>query len=346
MRTGARHGFTLIELLVVIAIIAVLVALLLPAVQQAREAARRSSCKNNLKQLGLALHNYESIHSVFPPNMTPGGTNYRYSAGNWGVLAHLSPLMDQAGVYGLMNLESPTYCLVGSAYEICDPNNKLAAGMTISSYLCPSDHGRSVGSGYGVAAFGPANYVANLGSGLKVTASGNQHGSPYDADGVMYADSSIRLADITDGTSNTAAMSETLLGEGTTSSSGATPPADPSRVYAYLDTYPSTVSDAACLAPNRWNLDQHRGFLWFSGEMRNSSYNHYYLPNDKRWDCITNAAALGYTAIGWKAARSLHNGGVHLLLCDGSVRFVTDSVDTAVWHGLGTRSGNEDVGEY
>ncbi len=341
-----RRAFTLIELLVVIAIIAVLVALLLPAVQQAREAARRAQCKNNLKQLGLALMNYESTHSTLPPNMTPAGTNYRYSAGNWGVLAHLSPLMDQAGVYELMNLESPTYCLVGSVYEICHPNNKIAAGMIIPSFLCPSDKAQSVGSGYGVAALGPANYVANQGSGLKVLPGGTtQHGSPYDADGVMFADSRVRIGDITDGTSNTAAISETLLGDGATSASGAAPAAN-NRVYGYLNTYPSTMSDAACAAPPRWNLDQRRGFLWFSGEMRNSSYNHYYKPNDERWDCITNAAALGYTAIGWKAARSQHVGGVHVLLCDGATRFVSDSIDIATWQGLGTRAGNESLGEY
>ena len=343
---SSRRGFTLIELLVVIAIIAVLVALLLPAVQQAREAARRAQCKNNLRQLGLALHNYESAHSTFPPNMTPGGTTYKYSAGNWGMLAHLSPLMDQTGLAELMNLESPTYCLVGSAYEICHPNNKIAAGMIVASFLCPSDMGRSVGGGYGVTAFGPANYVANQGSGLKVTAAGNAHGSPYDADGVMYADSRVRLGDITDGASNTAAISETLLGDGATSAAGATPPAPARRVYGYLNTYPSSMSDAACASPPAWNLDQRRGFLWFSGEMRNTAYNHYYKPNDSRWDCITNAAAMGYTAIGWKAARSEHVVGVHVLLCDGAVKFVSDNVDGATWQGLGTRSGNETLGEF
>src|SRR5438477_4994950 len=97
-----RSGFTLIELLVVIAIIAVLVSLLLPAVQQAREAARRTQCKNNLKQLGIALHNYHSTLDTFPPNLVPGGTNYKYSAGNWGVLAYLSPYLDQTAIYDLM----------------------------------------------------------------------------------------------------------------------------------------------------------------------------------------------------------------------------------------------------
>ncbi len=341
-----RRGFTLIELLVVIAIIAVLVALLLPAVQQAREAARRTQCKNNLKQLGLALHNYHSTLDVFPPNLIPGGTNYNYSGGNWGVLAYLSPYLDQTPVYNLMNLNAPTYGFVGGSWGIVDPNNKIAAGIVIPLFLCPSDAFRSVGSGYGVNAFGPANYVANQGSGLSNTASGPQNGSPYNADGVFYADSHVRLADITDGSSNTAAMSESLLGDGPPVSSGSTPPASVQKVYAYLSTYPSTMSDGACASPSLWNNDQRRQFLWFSGEIRNSSYNHYYTPNATTWDCITNAAALGYTAIGWKAARSQHAGGVNLLLADGSTRFVSQNIARTIWSALATRMAGEVLGEY
>ncbi len=168
----------------------------------------------------------------------------------------------------------------------------------------------------------------------------------YEADGVMFANSRIRIGDITDGTSNTAAMSESLLGDGAESATGSTPPAQANRVYAYLDSYPSTMSDAACASPNKWNVDRRRGFLWFSGEIRNASYNHYYVPNDKRWDCLTNAQALGYTAIGWRAARSLHAGGVQVLMCDGSVRFVGDSINNNVWTAIGTRAGNEVVSEF
>jgi prepilin-type N-terminal cleavage/methylation domain-containing protein/prepilin-type processing-associated H-X9-DG protein len=339
-----RRGFTLIELLVVIAIIAILMALLLPAVQQAREAARRAECKNHLKQLGIALHNYESTHRTFPPNLVPGGTNYRYSAGNWGVLAYLNPYLEQIAIYNLMNLNAPTYAPV-APFDIADPNNRIAAGTIVPLFLCPSDRGQSVGSGYGVSALAPTNYVANQGTGLKTTPAGARHGSPYEADGVFFADSRVRIADITDGTSNTACMSESLLGDGAESAAGPTPPADIQRVYAWLSPV-DTMSDTACASPSLWNLQRRRQFAWYSGEIRCASYNHYYVPNINRWDCVSNAPSLGFTAIGWKAARSPHEGGVHLLLCDGSVRFISENIHGPTWLALGTRAGNEIIGEF
>lgn len=334
-----RAGFTLIELLVVIAIIAILIALLLPAVQQAREAARRTQCRNNLKQLGLALHNYESSLQTFPPNLVPGG-NFNYSGGNWGVLAFLSPYLDQTPIYNLMNLNAPTYAS-SPPYNIADPNNALAASYMIPMFLCPSDFSRSLGGGYGVATLGPANYCANQGSGLN----GANHGSPYGANGVMFANSKVRIGDIIDGTSNTACMSESLLGDGARSTS-VPPPGGSQRSYAYLSTYASTMDDASCASAAKWNVQDLRQFLWYSGEIRNTAYNHYYGPNSRNWDCVTNASTLGYTAIGWKAARSQHVGGVHLLMCDGSVKFVNENVDIVVWRSAATRAGSEVLGEF
>jgi len=339
-----RRAFTLIELLVVIAIIAVLIALLLPAVQQAREAARRTQCKNNLKQLGLALHNYESSLMTFPPNLVPGGA-MNYSAGNWGVLAFLSPYLDQTSIYNLMNLNAPTYAST-APYNIADPNNALAASYIIPMFLCPSDKARSLGGDYGVASLGPANYVANQGSGIYTSGGAPSNGSPYNSNGVMFANSNIRIGDISDGTSNTACMSESVLGDGARSASGATPPAAASKVYAYLTTFQGSMDDASCASATNWNIQDLRQFLWYSGEIRNTAYNHYYGPNPQQWDCVTNAATLNFTAIGWKAARSMHVGGVHLLMCDGSVRFVSNNVDINTWRSLSTRAGGEIVSDF
>ncbi len=340
-----RGAFTLVELLVVIAIIAVLIALLLPAVQQAREAARRMQCKNNLKQLGVALHNYESSIQTFPPNLIPGD-NFDYSAGNWGVLAYLSPYLDQTPIYNLMNLNAPTYSAT-YPYNIADPNNAKAASFIIPMFLCPSDKAQSLGGDYGVTSMGPSNYCANMGSGINAYGGQPANGSPYNADGVMYANSHVRMADISDGTSSTACMSESTLGiSGVLSGPASSLTVPTSKIYAYPAYTTTSLDDATCASATTWNEADPRQFLWYSGEIRNTSYNHYYTPNDKRWDCLTNSISLGFTAIGWKAARSMHVGGVHLLLCDGSVRFVSDTVNATTWASLSTRAGSEVIGEF
>jgi prepilin-type N-terminal cleavage/methylation domain-containing protein/prepilin-type processing-associated H-X9-DG protein len=349
-RMKSRKGFTLIELLVVIAIIAVLVALLLPAVQSAREAARRAQCSNNLKQIGLALHNYHGAMRTFPPNLCPGGTNYNYSAGGWGVLAFLNPYLEQSNVYNMMNLSLPTYAKVGTVTTIAggDPNTLVAVSSLVPTFLCPSDIGKSVDGGYGVTQLGPTNYCANQGSGID-TIGGNvqMNGSPLGADGVFFADSSVRIEDITDGTSYTAAFSESLLGAGPDSSPTIPTTVDRRRVYGYLGyTTGIFITDSACANPPFYNLSQRRQFAWYAGEIRCASYNHYYTPNSINMDCVVNAFDYGYTAMGWKAARSLHPGGVNVLMCDGSVRFTNQQVNGTLWQSVATRVGRELVGNF
>jgi len=347
----SRKGFTLIELLVVIAIIAVLIGLLLPAVQQAREVARRTQCMNNLKQLGIALHNYHDALRTFPPNLTPGGTAYNYAKGGWGVLSHLNPYLEQTNVYNLMDLTLPTYVNQGGGVYVFaggDANTQKAVQTVVPLFLCPSDIGKPVDGGYGLTTMGPTNYCANQGSGID-TLNGDpaQNGSPLNADGVFFADSRVRISDIADGTSNTVAFSESILGEGADNATALATTVDRNRVYAYLGFSSGlSLTETACQSPASYNTSQRRGFAWYAGEIRCASYNHYFPPNTPKMDCIFNNANFGYTAMGWKAARSLHTGGVNLLMCDGQVRFTGNLVDLNIWRAIATRRGKEIVEDF
>src|SRR3982750_3623096 len=185
-----KAGFTLIELLVVIAIIAILIGLLRPAVQKVREAAARMKCANNLKQIGLALHNYEGAVGKFPPlypGTAPGSTafNYKYT---WSVLAQLNPYLEQTAIYNSMDLTQPMY----NAGNQITAQNQFAVVQKVAIFLCPSDRGVPVSSAYGVTDMGPANYVACHGSGV----SGGGYGSPIAADGVFPAVNGVRITDI------------------------------------------------------------------------------------------------------------------------------------------------------
>ena len=188
------RGFTLIELLVVIAIISVLVALLLPAVQAAREAARRTQCRNNLRQIGLALHNYESTHSVFPPGTL--GFPKVFSA-----FAHMLPYVEQENLQNLVNFKDNPLPFGLPAPD--GATNDAAAKSKIPFFLCPSDRDAVSGNTYGAI-----NYAACVGSGEV------DEGNPAVGDGVIYAQSKTKFRDITDGTINTVAFSESILGNG------------------------------------------------------------------------------------------------------------------------------------
>ena len=328
----ARRAFTLVELLVVIAIIGVLVALLLPAVQAARESSRRAQCTNNLKQLGLALHGYSNSQGRLPP----GADSKRYAPApnhpptfyRWSALAYLLPYLEQEQLAELLDLSLPLY---GPSLQVT-PANRPGVSRVVATFLCPSDLGMPVEEG-----FGPTNYAANAGS-------GDGGGTPFETDGLFFVNSRTKLADIADGTSNTVAFAESLLGQPTQSASASNPP-DAKQSYAYTFVWPLT--DVACSNPLYFDFTDLRGFAWASGEYRCASYNHYLPPNARQLDCIASVVfssdvELRNSAFGWRAARSNHPGQVNVLLADGSVQPINDEVDAAVWRALSTRSA-EDV---
>lgn len=342
-----RIAFTLIELLVVIAIIGVLIGLLLPAIQKVRAAASRTQCVNNLKQIGLSAHNYESVNDCLPPayrGQQIGGAPGYYDL--WGTLALLTPFLEQTPAYNSIDLSLTMYQLM-APFGIQAP---VAVKTYVPIFVCPSDLMKSVCSNaYAITGdFQPTNYAFCLGSGTSKSRT-NWLGSPWDADGVSFAQSRIRMTDIPDGTSNTVGASERILGAGpeaTTVASRAEIDAQTMFVNPGAET-----NDANCTSSLRVNYNQRRMYTWVAGEPRCTSYNHYYLPNDKtNPDCVANFTGADpltrSSGHGLSTARSRHSGGVNVWMCDGSVRFVRDSINLTIWRGLATRAGVEVIGDF
>jgi len=322
---GRRVAFTLIELLVVIAIIAVLIGLLVPAVQKVREAANRMSCTNNLKQLGLAQHNFQTAQGMFPqgydgrPYSASPSTTFRWSA-----LAALLPYIEQSTVVldTTIPLFGPPTAVPADGFpgnfEI-STRNQAMVNTTVKTFLCPSDRMTHIVS----VNRRPTNYVACAGN-------GGIDGDNVNANGVYYANSMTRIADLLDGTSNTAAMSESLLGRG----DGQTATGD---LWIDYREPPAALTEGGC-GGAAWSTV--RNYCWADGGARGAIYSHHYPPNSTTADCF---ARVRYN---WKAARSNHTGGVNVLLCDGSVRFVKNAIDPVVWQGLATRAGGEIPGDF
>jgi prepilin-type N-terminal cleavage/methylation domain-containing protein/prepilin-type processing-associated H-X9-DG protein len=311
-----RRGFTLIELLVVIAIIGILIALLLPAVQKVREAANRAKCQNNLKQIGLAAHNYHSTFDTFPPGAIP-------SPAFGSTLVILLPYFEQANKYNQFNFSED----LNSGKD-----NAAARSQDLPILLCPSDPSTGFFTESETGEIeGRTNYFANLGS------RGWWKNSDPATSGIFFYSSapakSVRLSDITDGSSNTAMYAEIKRGKNGPALTVTSVP------YAIWDT-DQALHDAApfadCDDPNNSYYD-YTGLEYFRSLLWTCYYTHTAPPNYKGHDCVRSVGL----DRGHIAARSYHPGGVNVLFADGSVHFVRDSIAPDTWRALGTRGGGE-----
>jgi len=345
-RRAARRGFTLIELLVVIAIIAVLIGLLLPAVQKVREAAARMKCSNNLKQIALAVHNYESTNG----NLPPSGAKWVGSS-PVAMVVILLPYVEQANLYNLWDFN----------YELnSSTQNAAARDGQVPFLLCPSDPSGKAqvdNSGNGLNSANN-NYFACIGAtadlystdGTRVGIFNHQRTT---TGGVTTVTSKLPITGITDGTSNTALWSETKRSTATTAYDFTNvyllPLTDPGYSVTNIQQGPTfnETNSAAPIQGNTWrcnawdypptNRISYRGLQYYRGLPALSTYTHTIPPNYNGFDCgdVTtfNTAHI--------AARSYHSGGVNVVFADGSVHFVRDSINFATWQALGTRSGGE-----
>lgn len=330
-----RSGFTLVELLVVIAIIGVLVSLLLPAVQAARESSRRAKCLNNLKQLGLAMHNYHDTMSCFPPGK---------GSGPWGP----NPGTDWESWYFLsVSYQALAYYEQGNVYQLFEARKNLPraetwdnagapARMRLSVFICPSS--RLLSNGYP-----GTNYLWCTGSMIE---SGGCNTVPRGANGIIAHDVGRRMAEITDGTSNTILTGEYLPGIEAASGFKAV-----SAITVANKAFPTKAElDVVAAAPAARVLTNNgRWWAWHSHS--NALFNTAAPPN---WKCQNGAggAGVGGAGLSWDScvgivpSRSQHPGGVNVCLADGSVRFVRDTVNLQTWQIAGNIGDGQVVGDF
>jgi len=352
----SHRGFTLIELLVVIAIIAVLIALLLPAVQAAREAARRAQCVNNLKQMGLALHNYHSANNSFPMGASSGmWTLGVYTAKqNFSPHAAMLPFLEQTAIYNSINFN---WGCEDSTGVICFQINATATRAKISAFCCPSDpsagqadHNGDPDTNSYYGCIGVTTNLLNTNTGIGPYLTGNN--GPLQSSGIFTWQMAYRISTITDGTSNTIAFAEAIVGTQSLQKGqkriGMTGVSIPAAALA-LDPRVNgmTTPMAAVQACNQawksgsYSIDRQRGESWAHGCQDMTLFNTIATPNSyqNEW---TNCSAVGSGAMSSVSnSDSWHPGGVNACMADGSVKFIKESVNPVTWYALGTKSGGE-----
>ena len=331
LRKQRLAGFTLIELLVTLGIISILIALLLPAVQAAREAARRAQCANHLRQLGLALQNYQGDFNSFPPSSCFSRNRKAPYTGWHSMYGRILPYLEQRSLYNSINYEVSTYPPehlawgpILSTEQSINLINLTAFSTSVTVFICPSDGGSASTSG--------TNYRANTGVGPAYWTNAEH---PDSGNGLFPERDRIFPSQVPDGLSHTAAMSERLMGSG-----GRDLVAE--RDFFTLPTYISTADDTliACRVAARSRKPglSTGGHWWFWTGREQTLYNHAQAPNGIIPDCLQPSQR---TAYGMSTARSWHSGGVNVLMGDGSVRFVSEGISTETWRALGTRNGGE-----
>jgi prepilin-type N-terminal cleavage/methylation domain-containing protein/prepilin-type processing-associated H-X9-DG protein len=324
-----RRAFTLIELLVVTAVISILAGLLLPAVQSAREASRRMQCQQNLKQIGLALANYESTFSCFPfgsggggPGLQGGGGPPDF-AGRWSTHSQLLLFLEQRPLYQSLNFSFVPW----AHHPQFSPPNATALRVSLASFLCPSDFASINDPNL----LGNNNYRGAAGS-LANNLGLGPPGSGVRNNGMFWYQSAITIAQIRDGASQTAAFSERCLG-------------NPTRPERLGDYYLATLPVTSCGQLQGSSLDRYTstdewsGQRWGDGNVFYTRYQHILPPNG----LSCNFGNEDYDGLVVATATSRHPNGVNLLLADGSVRFIKETIAPNIWKALGTIGGSEAV---
>lgn len=339
-------GFTLIELLVVIAIIAVLIGLLLPAVQKVREAAARAQSQNNLKQLALACHNYDSALGHLP-GLAPAPTGGNANSFGYSVHALILPFIEQENLGRTFNTNAtPLFTGTFPVSLTLNPDLIVTAQTPVKTFVCPAD---GMENRYTVIVGGQThagtNYVVNIGSGQVGTGFANTYDPRFPTDGLFWYGSRVRMTDIQDGTSNTLMWSQCNRGTNSGNISGSWDSLSlDQRRRLYGSLAGRGVSPTGGVTPQLQDTDylsattwiSNRGGSWIWGNATVNGFVAYLPPNSP----IPDVAAHGQ---GWLSARSFFTGGVNVAMADGSVRFVRDSITPQTWRWMATRQGGEVV---